>query len=164
MLSAIQCSSLGLRDTDTFAQQHKLEKHKAHILRFLWIFGNYGNLEKETEAHIVVDAETYLANRGKEKTLSIWSFVECVVFKGLSSFGVICERVALERTKTGELTTGTGYLRNRGWVMRIAFNEKAGGATALKTLQAYAKKLDKEYGSKAFKRFQAADMTVLLEP
>jgi hypothetical protein len=164
LLSAVERSSLGLRDTDTFAQQHKLEKQKAHILKFLWILGNYGKFEKETSTYLVVDARTYLANRGKEKTLSIWSFVKAVVFKNLSNFGVSCERVALKGVKNEDLTTGTGYLRNRGWVMRMAFDEKIGGAAALKALQTYANRLDKGYGSKAFRRFRDADMTVLLEP
>ena len=163
LISNIDCSSLGLRDTDTFAQQHKLEKQKAHILRFLWTLGNYGKFEKEKGAHLVVDAGTYLANRGKEKTLSIWSFVEDVVFKNLSNFGVICERVALKGVKNEDLTTGTGYLRNRGWVMRMAFDEKIGGSSALKALKIYANRLDKEYGSKAFRRFRDADMTILSE-
>jgi len=164
LLSAVERSSLGLRDTDTFAQQHKLEKQKAHILRFLWILGNYGKFEKEKGTYIVVDAGTYLANRGKEKTLSIWSFVEAVVFKNLSTFGVSCEGVALKGVKNEDLTTGTGYLRNRGWVIRMAFDEKIGGTATLKALQTYAKRLDEEYGSKAFRRFRDADMTVLLEP
>ena len=163
LLSTIERSSLGLQDTDTFAQQHKLEKQKAHILRFLWILGNYGKFEKEKGTYLVVDAETYLANRGKEKTLSIWSFVEDIVFKGLSNFGVSCERVALKEVKNEDLTTGTGYLRNRGWVMRMAFDEKIGGTAALKALQTYVKRLDKDYGSKAFQRFRNADMRILLD-
>jgi hypothetical protein len=163
LLSTIERSSLGLQDTDTFAQQHKLEKQKVHILRFLWILGNYGKFEKEKDTYLVVDAEIYLANRGKEKTLSIWSFVEDVVFKNFSNFGVCCERVALKGVKNKDLTTGTGYLRNRGWVMRMAFDEKIGGTAALKALQTYVKRLDKEYGSKAFQRFRNADMRILLD-
>jgi len=164
LLSTIEHSSLGLRDTDTFAQQHKLEKQKAHVLRFLWILGNYGSFEKENDSYLVVDAAIYQANRGKEKTLSIWSFVEDIVFKGLSNFGVNCERVALKGVGNEDLTTGTGYLRKTGWGMRMAFDEEIGGTAALEALQTYAKRLDKKYGSKAFRRFRDADMTVLLEP
>lgn len=162
LLATIDYSSLGLRDTDTFAQQHKLEKQRAHVLRFLWIFGNYGKFEKDGTC-LVVDAETYHANRGTEKTLSIWSFVEDAVFKVLSDFGVCCERVVLKGVKNEDLTTGTGYLRKKGWVMRMSFDEKIGGTDALKALQTYAKKLDKKYGSKAFRRFRDADMRILLD-
>ena len=161
LLAALENSSLGLKDTDTFAQQHKLETRKAHILRFMWILANHGKLEKDS-MHLVVDAETYYVNRDKEKTLSIWSFVEDVVFKFLSEFGVCCERVALEGVKTEDLTTGTGYLRKKGWLMKMSFKEKIGGTDALKAMQTYAKRLDALYGSKAFKRFRQVDMTVLM--
>jgi len=163
LLLNIDDSSLGLKDTDTFAQQHKLENHKAHILRFLWILGNYGEFEKRISSYFVVDAETYYVNRGKEKTLSIWSFVEDVVFKFLAEFGVCCERVVLKGVRIEDLTTGTGYLRKRGWVMRMSFEERIGGVAALKALQTYAKKLDKKYGSRAFQHFRDADMTILLD-
>ena len=163
LLASLEHSSLGLRDTDTFAQQHKLENQKAHVSRFLWIFGNYGKFEKENGTHLVVDAETYQANRGKEKTLSIWSFVEEVVFKVLAEFGVCCERVALKGVKNEDLTTGTGYLRKRGGVMKVSFEERIGGTAALEALQTYVKKLDKKYGSRAFQRFRRADMQILLE-
>ena len=161
LLAAINFSSLGLKDTDTFAQQNKLEKKKSHILRFLWILGNYGKFEKENGTHLAVDAETYYTNRGKEKKLAIWSFVEDVVFTSLAEFGVCCERVALKGVKIEDLTTGTGYLRKKGWVMRMSFEEKIGGSSVLKALQTYAKKLDKKYGSRAFKRFREADMMLL---
>ena len=163
LLINIDDSSLGLKDTDTFAQQHKLENQKAHILRFLWILGNYGQFEKKISSYLVVDAETYYVNRGKEKTLSIWSFVEDIIFKFLAEFGVCCERVALKGVMTENLTTGTGYLRKKGWIMRMSFEEKIAGVAALKALQTYAKKLDKKYGSRAFQRFREADMKILLD-
>jgi hypothetical protein len=163
LLATLENSSLGLQDTDTFAQQHTLENRKAHLMRFLWILGNYGNFEKAESTHLIVDAETYYVSRGKEKTLSIWSFVEEVVFKVLAEFGVCCERIALKGMKNEDLTTGTGYLRKRGWVMRMSFEEKIGGTPALKALQTYAKKLDKKYGSRAFQRFRTADMKILLD-
>ena len=163
LLSDLEHSSLGLSDTDTFAQQHKLENHKAHVLRFLWIVGNYGKFDTERTACLVVDAEMYQANRGKEKSLSIWSFVKDVVYKVLSEFGVRGERVAINGVKIEDLTTGTGYLRKKGWVMRISFDEKIGDHDTLKALRTYAKKLDKKYGSRAFNRFRNADMKVLSE-
>jgi len=163
LLINIDDSSLGLKDTDTFAQQHKLENQKAHILRFLWILGNYGKFEKRISSYLVVDAETYYLNRGKEKTLSIWSFVEDIVFKFLAEFGVSCELDALKGVMTEDLTTGTGYLRKKDWIMRMSFEEKIGGVIALKALQTYAKKLDKKYGSRAFQRFRESDMKILLD-
>jgi hypothetical protein len=153
LLATLESSSLGLRGTDTFAQQHKLENLRAHVLRFLWIFGNYGKFEKEKCAQLVVDAGTYFANRGSEKTLAIWSFVEDTVFKVLSEFGVCCERVTLKGVKEEDLTTGTGYLRYKGWVMKISFEEKIGGAAALKALQTYTQRVDKKIRQKSISAF-----------
>ena len=163
LLAALHHSSLGLRGTDTFAQQHKLENLRAHVLRFLWILGSCGKFEKEKCAHLVVDAGTYFANRGSEKTLAIWSFVEDVVFRVLSEFGVCCERFALKGVKEEDLTTGTGYLRYKGWVMKMSFEEKISGTATLKAFQTYTRRLAKKYGKKAFKHFSTADMQILTE-
>jgi hypothetical protein len=163
LLAALERSSLELQNTDTFAQQHKLENLRAHVLRFLWIFGNYGRVDKEKSPRLVVEAATYYANRGSEKTLAIWSFVENTVFKILSEFGVRCERVALKGVKAEDLTTGTGYLRNKGWIMRMSFEEKTGGMAVLKALQTYTLRVNKKYGAKAFQHFREADMQILCE-
>jgi len=163
LLTTLQRSSLGLRDTDTFGQHYKLENRRAHVLRFLWVFGNYGKFEKEKSAPLVIDARTYLANRGSEKTLAIWSFLKDTVFRVLSEFGVSCERIALKGVKEEDLATGTDYLRSAGWVIKMSFDEKIGGTAALKALQTYVRRVDEKYGNKAFQHFQNADMRILSE-
>jgi len=163
LLASIKRSSLGMTDTDTFAQQHRLEDRRAHILRFLWILGRYGKLSKDKNGNLVADAKTYIDNRDAEKTLAIWSFVKDTVFKVLSDLGARCERVALEGVKDEDLTTGTGYLRNKGWIMQMSFDKKIGGAAALEALQTYTARLGKKYGKKAFQHFSDADMQILLE-
>lgn len=161
MLETVKGSSLGMRDTDTFAQQHRLENRRAHVLRFLWILGRYGRFEKD--GWLAVDAGTYVASRGSEKMLAIWSFVRDTIFKGWSEFGVCCERRALKGVKEEDLTTGTGYLRSKGWVMKMRFEDKIGSTPALEALQSYTRRLDGKYGKKAFERFSEADMRILLE-
>jgi len=163
LLATLIRSSLGLRDIDTFAQQHKLESRRAHVLRFLWILGRYGKLEKEKDVYLAVDAGTYEASRGGEKSLAIWSFVKENIFKVLSEFGVCCERVALEGVREEELATGTGYLRSRGWVMKMSFEERIGGAAALEGLQTCTRRLEEKCGKKAFKHFSEANMQVLFQ-
>ncbi len=163
LLSGLESSSFGLRNAQTFAQQHKLETFKAHVFRFLWIVGNYGKPESSGSSSLVVDVENFFANRGAEKRLAIWAFVEGVVFRVLSDFGVCCERVACQCVKEKDLTTGTGYLRNKGWFMRVSFTEKGGGLDALNAFQVYSKSLGNKYGKKAFQHFRVADMTVLSE-
>ncbi len=162
LLLALEQSPLGLRGTDTFAQQHKLESLRVHVLRFLWILASYGRLE-EKGSRIVVDAQTYIANRGSEKTLAIWSFVENSVFKVLSQFGVRCERITLKGFKVEDLTTGTGYLRNKGWAITMSIEDASGGIDALKALQTYSLKVNKKFGKKSFARFREADIRVLSE-
>jgi len=102
LLATIRCSPLGLRDIDTFAQQHSLRGRRACVLRFLWILGRCGRFEKEKSERLLVNAETYLANRGSEKRLAILSFVKDTVFQVLSEFGVCCE-CALNGVKEEEL-------------------------------------------------------------
>ena len=163
LLATIIQASLGLRQTDTFAQQYNLRNRRAHILRFLWILGRYGHWEKEKRAYLTVDARTYEANRGSEKTLAIWSFVKETVFEVLSKFGVSCERVTLEGIKEEDLVTGTGYLRSKGWVMRMEFKDTIGGNNTMTALQTYTRRLEEEYGKKAFHYFSNANMQILIK-
>jgi hypothetical protein len=163
LLTTLHNSSLGLQDTDTFAQQHKLKNLRTHVLRFLWILGSCGKLDNEEDGYLGVDPKTYLINRGSEKRLAIWSFVQNTVFNVLTEVGVYCERIALKGVKEEDLTTGTGYLRNKGWVMKMFFEEKIGGMTTLRAYQFYTLRLVKKYGKKAFKHFKTADMQILNE-
>jgi len=163
LLADIRRSPLGLRSTDSFAQQHRLENRRSHVFRFLWILGCFGRFEKDDGACLVVDAKSYVANRGSEKSLAMWGFVKDTVFKVLSEFGIRCERVVLAGVKEEDLATGTGYLRNRGWVMKMSFEPKIGGSTTLRALQTYAKKLNEKHGKKAFQPFSTADMSVMVE-
>ena len=163
LLIALGSSTLGMSDTDTFAQFHNVEKLRAHVLRFLWILGRWGRFEPEDKPHLMVDSETYEANRGDQKRLAIWSFVRDNVFEVLSQFGVCCQRVAFNGVKEEDLVTGTGYMRSKGWFMTMYFEKKAGGADALKSLQEYALRLEKKYDKKAFKHFQEANMNVFAE-
>lgn len=163
LLERISQSQLGLTDTDTFAQQKRLESRRAHVLRSLWIMACFGESKKENGAFLEVDAKTFLANRGNEKTLAIWSFLRDTVFKVLLDFGVHCERVVAKGIKEKDLETGTGYMRDKGWVMKMSLDKKVGEVPVLKALQRYAKKLDAKYGKKAFNRFSEADMHVLID-
>lgn len=70
LLAHLKHSLFELTDTDTFAQQHKFEKQKEYILRFLGILGNHSKFEKEENIHLVVEGEAYQPNRGKKKNLS----------------------------------------------------------------------------------------------
>ena len=161
LLTNIKHSTLGLKDTDLFAQNQILKNRIPHFLRFLWIFGLFGDLKVEDETHLVVEAKTYIDNRGSEKTLATWPFVKDVIIKILTEFGVHCKRVMLKGIKEKDLTTPGGIMRSKGWTMMMTFDENAGGIAALKALQIYAKKLDEKHGKKAFRYFRNVNMQVL---
>jgi hypothetical protein len=69
LLASINQSQLELTDTDTFAQQRRLESRRAHILRFLWIMSCFGEVGEENGAFLEVAPKAFLVNRGSEKTL-----------------------------------------------------------------------------------------------
>jgi hypothetical protein len=161
LLASIKRSPLGLTDTDTFAQRQRLKNRMSDFLRLLWILGRFGKFKEENGKYLVVDAKTFIDNRGSEKHLASWPYVENTVLKILPRFGVHCERIPLEGVKEKDLTTGTGYLRDKGWFMTMGFDEEAGGVATLKALQTYTKKLNEKYGKKAFRYFSNVDMRVL---
>jgi hypothetical protein len=162
LLEKTSSSSLGLQGSDAFAQRNTLENRRVHVLRFLWILGCYGKFKNNKTEHLVVDAEVYEANRGSEKKLAIWPFVKDNVIRILSEFGVSCRLVALEGVREEDLLTGTGYMRNKGWIITMSFEENIGGTAALNALQVYAQSLERKYGKKAFHHFVNADMQILL--
>ena len=164
LLTSVKRSPLGLTDIDTFAQQSRLKNRMPHFLRFLWILGRFGEFKKENGRNLTINPKMYLANRGTEKLLASWPFVENTILKILPEFGIHCERIMSKGAKEKDLVTGTGYLRGKDWVMTMSLDEAHGGADALKALQTYAKKLDAKYGKKAFKYFSDADMKVLRGP
>ncbi len=161
VLATVKRAPLGLKDTDTYAQQMRLKNRRRIFSRFLWIFGLYGELKEENGSHLEVDSRTYIANY-KEPSLAIWESVG-TVFKVLQEFGVHCEHVPLTKEKYGRkgwLTPG-GYMRNKGWFMKMSFDDNAGGTSALKALKSYTTKLNEKYGKRAFRYFSKVDMRVL---
>jgi len=69
----------------------------------------------------------------------------------------------LKGVKEEDLATGTGYLRSKGWVMKMSFEEKIGGTAALKALQIFSRRLEEKYGKKAFKHFSDVNTQILFE-
>lgn len=140
-------------DGVSYARQAVLKKRRRHLLKILWAFGLFGELEEEGGSHLVIDSQTYLT----QKIQSNYSRVKDY-FKSLEEYGVHCEHVPL--TEEGWLTP-KGTLRKGGWFMKVSFDEDAGGVSALKALQSYATKLDEKYGQRAFRYFSQANMRVL---
>ncbi len=143
-------------DADTYVMQERLKKRRQYILKLLWAFGLFGAFKEEGDSHLVIDSETYVAQ--KIPSSSDYSRVVKHYFGTLEEYGVHCEIVPL--METGWLTPG-GALRKKGWLMKMAFDDNAGGVAAIKALQGYTATLDEKYGKRAFRYFSKADMRVL---
>jgi hypothetical protein len=161
LLSTVKGATLGIRGTDTYAQQARLEKREHHFVRLLWIFGGFGELTEENGAHLTVDSAKYIANRGSEAQLGNWAFVRTVVFKVFPEYGVHLELVPLNAGTEEEYLVPSGWLRSKGWVMTLRFDATAGGESTLRALQVYAHRLDEAHGKGAFRYFSDVDMRVL---
>lgn len=146
-------ATVGSADGVSYARQTVLKKRRRHLVKILWTFGLFGEPREEGGLHLVIDSETYLA----QKIHSSYSRVKDY-FKTLGEYGVHCEHVPL--VEEGWLTP-TGALRKRGWFMTMSFDDDAGGVPALRALQSYAVRLREEYGARAFRYFSKADMRVL---
>ena len=143
-------------DADTYVMQERLKKRRRHFLKLLWTFGLLGELKEEGGLHLVVDSETYAAQ--KIPSSSYYSRAVKHYFGTLEEYGVHCEIVPL--METGWLTPG-GALRKHGWFMKMSFDDNAGGVSALEALKSYAARLSEEYGKGAYRRFSKTDMRVL---
>jgi hypothetical protein len=142
-------------DGVSYARQAALKKRRRHLLKLLWAFGLFGELEEEGGSHLVMDSETYLSQRIHSSYSKVKDY-----FKALEGYGVHCEHVPL--AEEGWLTP-TGALRKSGWCMKMSFDDAAGGVSALNALQSYAARLGEEYGQRAFGYFSKADMRVFGE-
>ena len=140
-------------DGVSYARQAALKKRRRHLLKILWAFGLFGERKEKGGSHLVIDSETYLA----QKIHSGYSRLKDY-FKALEGYGVHCEHVPL--TEEAWLTP-TGALRRGGWFMKMSFDDDAGGVSALEALRSCAARLDEEYGQRAFGYFSKADMRVL---
>jgi hypothetical protein len=145
--------AIGTAGGISYAWREVLKKRRRHLLKMLWAFGRFGELEQEGGPHLLLDSETYLA----QKIHSNYSVVKDY-FEALGEYGVRCEHVPVE--EEGWLTPKNA-LRKDGWYMRMSFDEDAGSVPVLGALRTYAARLDEAYGKNAFRRFSRADMQVL---
>lgn len=140
----------------SYIQQEVLKERRRWVFRFLWVFGLFGELREEGGSHLAVYGETFSVQK-----IPYWMSLEIVgrYFKILKEHGVHCEHVPL----TNEWLTPRGHLRRKGWLMKMFFDDSAGGVSALKALKSYVTKLDEKYGKRAFRYFSDVDMRVLSE-
>ena len=140
-------------DGITYAQETVRKKRRRHLLKMLWAFGLSGERKENGRPYLVIDSETYLAQKIGSYYATLKSY-----FETLDQYGVLCEHVPL--VEEGWLTPSRA-LRKRGWFIKMSFGDDAGGAAALNALQEYTAALGEKHGKQAFRRFSRADFRVL---
>jgi hypothetical protein len=145
---------------NTYAQQVELKRRKDYLFKLLWSFGLSGELKEENGSHLVIDSQTYFAQKlpGHLRTVVL-------NLEFLKRHGAQGEIVSLTKDKYGQKgwLTPMAWLRKEGWFLKISFDDKAGGSSALKALQDYVGILNEKYGEKALKYFKKVDMNPLLD-
>jgi hypothetical protein len=137
----------------SYADQEILQKRRRNLVKLLWAWGLYGEAAEESGPCLVLDSETYLAQKIDSDYSKLQGY-----FETLEESGIRCEHIPLVEEGW---RTNRGTLRKKGWLIRMVLADEAGGASALEALRIYAAALDKAYGQGAFRRFSRADMRIL---
>jgi hypothetical protein len=146
---------VGKAEDISYAEKAMLTERRRNLVKLLWAFGLYGEPTQEDGPSLVLDAETYLAQKIETEYAKLMGYMET-----LAEHGAHCEHVPL--IKEG-WRTPRGSLRKKGWLIKMSFGDEAGGPAAMEALRRYATRLDEQYGKGAFRRFSRADMRVLCE-
>jgi len=148
----------------TYAMQVTLENRRRYLLRLLWVFGCYGEMEDKNGSYLVVTSEAYSTKMRQAPAFSLFSRM-LGHFDVLKEFGIRCQHVQLTEEKYGKKgwLTPTGALRRNGWAIKMSFEERVGGASALKALRTYATRLSEKQGEKGYALFSQVDMRPLEE-
>ena len=144
---------IGSAEGISYAEQVILQKRRRNLVKLLWTWGLYGEPAEEDRSDLVLDSETYLAQKIDSDYAQLEGY-----FETLAEYGIRCEHVPLIEEGW---RTPRGTLRRKGWLIKMYFGDEAGGAPALEALCSYAVTLDEQYGMGAFLRFSRADMRVL---
>lgn len=144
-------SSLEVAENVSYARSVELEKNRKQVLKLLWTFGLYGELEKAGE-DIILGSERYSA----EKNTSYYSKIQEYILV-LENYGLNCEIVPVDDKNW---KTPSGALRNKGWYLKLYSKENI-IRKLLNALKNYAGALDEKYGKNAFRYFSKVDMRIL---
>jgi hypothetical protein len=144
---------VGATEGISYAEKAILTERRRNLVKLLWAFGLHGEPAPEDGPHLLLDAETYLAQKIQSDYATLQGYMET-----LAEYGVHCEHVPLIEEGW---RTPRGSLRKRGWLLKMSLGDRAGGPAALESLRSYAARLDRQYGKGAFRRFSRADMRVM---
>jgi hypothetical protein len=146
----------------SYARGEVLKQQRSGLLKLLWVLGLLGELEGGEGARpcLVVDSQGYYTQKLHSDYSTVKGWLEA-----LQAHGVQGEIVPLVEegwlTPTGALRKKVGRKGSPAWVIKLSFDEQAGGAGALAALKDYAGSLDEAYGKSAYRTFAQADMRSL---
>jgi hypothetical protein len=139
---------------DTWAKRLALTKYKKDMLKLVWTLGTCGRLRKRPQPLLEIDAAPYC----QAGNFSMRVRLEEVYLPLLARLGAKAKLVVIDKSKW---LTPRGGLRREGWLMRLSFTKKAGGAEGLRAMQRWCQALEKKHRARAFARFSTGDMSLL---
>ena len=148
----------------SYARREVLKQRRSQQLKLLWVFGLLGQSEggEGARPYLVVDSQAYYAHKLHSDYSKVKGWLEA-----MQVVGVQAEIVPLVEegwlTPTGALRKTVGRRGKPAWLIRLWFDEQAGGAGCLAALQSYARRLKEGYGKGAYRYFAQADMRSLRE-
>jgi hypothetical protein len=146
-------SSVEVGENVSYARHTEMTKNRKNILKLLWTFGLYGELERGGEI-LILSSEKY----STQKIASYHSKVQDYILI-LKGYGLVCEIVPLENKVW---RTPGGALRKEGWYMEMSA-KKGLNHEIFRALKNYSKLLIENYGKHAFRYFAKADVRVLIK-
>jgi hypothetical protein len=158
LLAALNAPS----DSVSYARGEVLNQQRSQLLKLLWVFGLLGELEggEGARPHLVLDSQGYYTQKLHSDYSTLRGCLEA-----LRAYGVQAEIVPLVDegwlTPTGALRKKVGRKGSPAWLIKLSFDEQAGGVSCLTALQNYAARLDGTYGKGAYRYFAQADMRSL---
>lgn len=144
-------SSIGVEENISYARQNELKKNRKQLLKLLWTFGLYGQLENGGE-RIILSSENY----SSQKNTSYYSRLQGYILM-LKKFDLVCEIIPFDKKSW---KTPSEALRNKGWYLKL-YAKKNTIIELFNVLKNYTESLDRQYGKNAFQYFSRADMRVL---
>lgn len=144
-------SSIEVGENVSYARYTELDKNRKQLLKLLWAFGLFGELEKGG-GYIILGSEKYSAQKITSYHTKVQEYILI-----LKRYGLDCEIVPINDKVW---RTVRGALRNEGWCMKM-FSKKNMNKKLFKALKNYTKLIDEKYGKNAFRYFAKADMRVL---
>jgi hypothetical protein len=135
-----------------YARLQAIEYKREQFIKILWAVGCFGVYNKPS-GYIELDSNTFMT----QKIHGMFYNVLIDYINDFKIYDIHCEIIPL--VKKG-WQTPLGGLRKEGWAFRLKFGLLLGTET-LQVFKEYINSLNTTYGSKAFKIFNRADLSIM---